>query len=1093
MAQLSISLLGNVTVAVAGQPVRHFRSEKVLALLIYLAVEAEQPHRRSALAGLLWPDHPEREARHNLSQSLLRLRQAIKDQEATPSVLLATRQTIQLNPISDHWLDVTAFLGYLKTATAGAENHSPDLQAMRQAVELYRGDFLSHFYLADSDLFEEWAITKREQLRQQSLEVLAWLVAYYEKQGEYEPAHHYAWRQVDLDPLNEANHRRLMRLLALSGQRNAALSQFETCRQLLEEELGIEPEAETTTLHRQIREGTLSRPPARITQARTVPENNLPLLSTPFVGREQALAELTSLLTQPQTRLVTIVGPGGMGKTRLAIEAASRQLETFKAGVKFVALAPVNPADFTGSINPLTATLAGTLGYPLRGGDTPENQLLAFLQDKEMLLVLDNFEHLVETAGFLSNLLSRAPQVKILVTSVVRLNLREEWLFTLAGMAIPTDEKIKTSRVLETSEVLASYDAVQLFWQRARQVQSDFDLPAHQAEVIRICQLVEGMPLGIELAATWVRQMPCQVIVREIEKTIDFLSTNYRNVPERQRSLRAVFDHSWQLLSEAERAIMQQLCVFRDGFQREAAEAITGASLFQLSTLVDKSLLQIIPSGRYNIHEGLRLYAEEKLQQNPALYEQVRDQHCRFYLKRFQQQEADLKGAQFLEARTLITIDIDNIRQAWRWAIERGNYSEIKHALESFRIYFEAQGWFLEGTILLDGLVAQLEPQSTLVEGTDPVDISSGVSSNLLAQAQSIHIWFRHNLGQQHAPTEEIFQKSIAILRSGGDRTRQETAMSLLLFGLLVFHKGQYSQAITLLRESCELFDTCDDLWGKGVTLLGLGQTYFSLGQYLEAERLSRESIAILNHSGERFWVTFALSTLGRIAQVLGRYAQAETNFQTLLENRLELGARAGVAFTLKDLGDATRLQGKYEQAQDYYQRSIELATETGLRFAKVQALWGLGSLALDQGDYVRAKQFFQQSREFNKGANAPGIGLGGPGWAALGLNDYLEAEHYFNEALQLAMQAQHVPLILDALTGLAQLLIHNGEQIHALELMVFILYHSTARQESKDRISGSYTELVANLPPEVTATAQAQGQERTLEDVLAEILEPDR
>ena len=327
MVHLSLSFLGPFQVTLDGVPVTKFATDHTRALLSYLAVESRRPHRREALADLLWPDRPEQAARHNLRQALSNIRRVIGDRDASPAFLLITRQTVQFNQASDYWLDVTAFTTLLETCKTHLHRRlevcRPCMQRLEQTAELYRGNFLEGFTLVDSRPFEEWVLTQQEWLHHQVMTVFRHLARYHEQLGEYELAQRYTMRQLELEPWREEAHRRLMRLLAFDGQRSAALAQYETCRRMLAEELGVEPAEETTTLFAQIEAGELSH------LGPTIPPHNLPAQLTSFVGREAELALITERLGNPNYRLVTLVGPGGVGKTRLALKAAAQQTGLF--------------------------------------------------------------------------------------------------------------------------------------------------------------------------------------------------------------------------------------------------------------------------------------------------------------------------------------------------------------------------------------------------------------------------------------------------------------------------------------------------------------------------------------------------------------------------------------------------------------------------------------------------------------------------------------------------------------------------------------------------------------------------------------------
>jgi predicted ATPase/DNA-binding SARP family transcriptional activator len=631
MTCLTITLLGSFRVTSAGKPVSGFESNKVRALLAYLAVEADQPHRREVLAGLLWPDFPEPSARANLRNALANLRQVIGDRQASPPFLHITRQTIQFNCASDHQLDVAI----LTTLLAGALDQ-PTIEQLEEAVAMYQGPFLTGFSIPDSSPFEEWVLLNREALSRQMLDALHQLADHYEQQGVYEQALSYAWRQVELEPWQEEAHRQVMYLLALSDRRSEALAQYEVCRRVLAKELDIEPTAETVALYEQIRAGALGGVGGKSRGAPS-PRHNLPVQLTPFVGRKAELADLTRILAAPELRLVTIVGPGGIGKTRLALEAAAAQRQHYKHGVYLISLAPLQSADS------LAPTIAEALHFSFYENTPPEQQLLEYLRHKNILLIMDNFEHLLDGVGLVTEILKVAPNLKILATSRTRLRVLGEQLFPLAGLTYPTGGASERTACTDDE---SQYGAVKLFLQSARRVRPDFVLTNDNLpDVIRICGLLWGMPLGILLASAWIEILTPGEIAAEIEHSFDFLQADLHDIPERQRGLRAVFSHSWQLLSQQEQAIFQQLSIFRGGFSREAAQAVTGASLPDLLAFVNKSLLHHTPAGRYEVHELLRQFAAEKLARSPAVAEEVRGRHSAFYAAFLHQREANLKGA----------------------------------------------------------------------------------------------------------------------------------------------------------------------------------------------------------------------------------------------------------------------------------------------------------------------------------------------------------------------------------------------------------------------------------------------------------------
>ncbi|HEU5098957.1 MAG TPA: helix-turn-helix domain-containing protein, partial [Roseiflexaceae bacterium] len=481
---------------------------------------------------------------------------------------------------------------------------------------------------------------------------------------------------------------------------------------------------------------------------------SLPTPSTALVGRAAELAELARLLSDPDCRLVTVSGPGGMGKTRLAIEATARQSAAFQDGVAFVALAPLAGPDV------IAPAIADALGFNFYGPTNPGAQLIDFLREKALLLLLDNFEHLLDGAPFLVELLQRAPRIKLIVTSRERLNLQGEWVMELQGLPLP-----RSLDGAKGGDQLAGFDdsaAVALFLQTARRSFAGFTLaPADRAAIARICRLVEGMPLGIELAAAWVRVLPLNEIADEIARTLDFLAASARDVPARHRSLRAVFEHSWNLLTDDERIVMRRLSVFRGGFSRAAAESVCAELRFEneelkapaqrpalnsqfsilnlLSSLVDKSLLRRSGAGRYDMHELVRQYAATHLEVSAVEYSATRDRHAAFYLDLMDRRENDLKRARQKAVLDETAVEIDNLRLAWDWAATHARLADLRRAVRSVSWFYELRSWFQEGETMLARAAA-------LLGGDDLAEIDRE-RALLIGQLMTFEGWFRFRQG----------------------------------------------------------------------------------------------------------------------------------------------------------------------------------------------------------------------------------------------------------------------------------------------------------------------------------------------------------
>jgi predicted ATPase/DNA-binding SARP family transcriptional activator len=687
--ELHVRVLGGAELAMSGRPLVELASAKAAALVFYLAVTGTG-HSRSALAGLLWSDLPEPTARANLRVVLTKLRRVL------PEHLDVTRQAVALAAGPPVWVDA-AEVGRMAAAPAD----DVDLLA---AVRLCRGDFLEGFGVPGAALFDEWQTGRRAAYRADMLALMDRAVQRARDRDDATGGIEVARRMLGLEPLHEEAHRALMWFLAGGGQRSAALAQYDTCRYLLREELGIEPSAATVALRDEITgAGGFTElgaaapedadPPHRAASA-GAPAPDLPRPLTTLVGREKELERLRGLLDDPACRLVTLVGPGGIGKTRLAVEVAATRRGRHRDGVVFVTFAGTGPVRLGETTDLVVADVARALGVSLAVPRDPLDLLADHLAGRELLLVLDNLEHLTDAAAVLADLLLRAPGLQVLVTSRRQLGLGAEWLVEVPGLRYPP---------AGADADAAGYEAVQLFEERARLIRPGFQAGVGADGCARVCRLVAGMPLAIELAARWVRSASPAAIADRLAEGLELLETTSPDVERRHRSLRSVIDWSYQLLTDEERRTLRRLSVIRRGFDLEAAAAVADAGLPVLAGLVDQSLVAAGEDDRYDMHELLRQYAAERLAADPAEESAARRRHAEHYAALLP--PADEAGA---GAGSSLEVEAENLRAATDWLIGNADPAALDAHLMRVWALYRRLGWFREARAFFD---AALERQ----------------------------------------------------------------------------------------------------------------------------------------------------------------------------------------------------------------------------------------------------------------------------------------------------------------------------------------------------------------------------------------------
>ncbi|MEZ5408808.1 MAG: BTAD domain-containing putative transcriptional regulator [Acidimicrobiales bacterium] len=937
------------------------------ALLGVLAVEAPRSLPRERLAALFWADHSQSAAYANLRQVLARLRRALPDGVDLSRLVAVSGSTLAI-AAEGVAVDLSRFESLVGECRDHEPVHGPGGPAgcpacydrLHRALALHRGDLLADVDLPGSPAFDDWLAVQRERVRRQLVTVAEALVR-RDDAGGAEREHRIAHAQAlaALDPLREDAHRAVMRALADAGDRTAALAQFDTCRRIMADELGTVPEPATLALRDQIRAGWVAPPavpppagPADLVataMAPASPRHNLPGDLTPFVGRSRELAELSALATSGDTRLLTLSGVGGMGKTRLALELARSRLDHFPDGVFAVPLAQlVNPAD----VAPAIASAVGVpmnAGDPHHGGD-PRWALVSELRHRRMLLVLDNFEHLLDGVDIVAEVLREAPGVEIVATSRERLNLQGEQHYRVGGLAYE----------VETGGDPATAAAVQLFAQAARRVDPGFSLDAATTPaVLRICRLVDGMPLGLELAAAWSESLTAGEIAEEIQRGLDFLTVEWSNLPERQRSIRAVFDSSWRLLDESEQRAFQALAVFRGGFTREAAMEVAGTPLPVLTRLVRKALLNRTGGGgtpgpgRYEVHELLRQFSTEQLATVPSQAADLGARHTAYYLGLAETLTPRLGGTGESGALQQIDVEHDNLRAALQRAADNGHRHlglRLGVALWPFwqrRCHLaEGRRWFAR--FLPDPGSADVTRPEPGPGGADGL-LGAGDDPEVLAEAYLGAAWLAHDQ-DDFDQADLLFDASLRIEAALGVTRR--TAAVQAHRGVMARGQGRYRDAIDLVEDSLALARADGDELGVAYALFRLGLVTREHGEYERAADAYRQCLAVYERLGDRTGASFAILGLGDIARDQGDHAQVVVHCERSLAVNRELGRSWGIGFTLNNLALAAMVRGDLDQAAaQAAEGALQLFQAHGIRGGVLELHVSSAQIALARSD----------------------------------------------------------------------------------------------------------------------------------------------
>lgn len=1024
---------------VAGDTVIHgFESEKALALLAYLAL-VERPVNRDYLAGLFWGELDGEHSRGNLRRVLHNLTHRV------PGCLEVERHSVRF-VTTQATVDVVAFR---QQSTSG------DPDALQAALAWCGGELLEGVALADCPEFELWLVGERERWRAEVLAALDTLISAQTRQGNYAAALTLLDRALALAPWLEHLHRHKMLLMARRGQFTAALKQYELCRRFLADELGAPPSHELESLH------------ARIEAARQRPLRDAPLLRPALIGRNRELAELSALLLDPAQRLITITGPGGVGKSTLAQAAAAENSFAFLDGVLDLPLLSIShPRDLPG-------LLLQQFGLNVNGRTSVIEQVVAALHAREVLLVLDNYEHLLagahnanaeDAVTLLQRLLEAAPHVKLLITSRERVALRAEVVFPLEGLALTADA------------------ALALFWQQVAQRSPWREhSSADEAAASRICTLLGGSPLGIEMAAAHSALTSCAVTAAQLHYGLDALRNDLHDLPERQRSLRALFDSSWVLLSSAEQASLAQLALFGGDFTGAAARAVADADATRLARMIDKSLLRATQGGRYTFHPAVRQFAADRLAADPGLADTALARFIRYYIALLAARNLSSTPARHRAVTAELSAEWLHVQNTWRLLCDDQNAAPLDGAqfvaaLDALYHFCVARSLFFEGRELLAGVYTALPASAARLRGEIGVRLAI----------------FYLRLGEPEL-ARRLLEDHLGALRSFAPLPTAALALGALNLATVALHQDRYAEVQRLSEESRSLYRQVGDHWGEAMALNVAGVAEFNCARYIHAQQLHGAALAIFEALGDTRWVAKVLHNLATSYDLTGDHSRALEHFTAALAIHCDNGEQWSEGLARNSIGFVQINLGLYAAAAEQLQQAGRIFIHLGARWGEMMVLANRCLLDYLRGDLAAAEQHGRQ-------AHALAQKLGDRrylAYAAHRLGNVLaaqgrwdEAAQRYREALNMRRELGQTALALETSMALAQLALRLGDLAGAHEQITAVIAAIDGQLAGADESLRGYLTCYEVLAAtgDARATELLQAAKALLQDRVAGI-----
>ncbi len=1000
---LQVQCFGGFHVRLGEEPITAFNTDKVRALFIYLVVEKGNFFQRSHLAGLLWSDIPEEQALHNLRQAISLLRKAIREVDQT--IIYADREQVGIQKNAHLTADILEFSQLIQEAFRFYQNQhglgTINIVALRKALQVYKNPFLDRYHLNVSPLFDEWLLITREKYDSLAVEGLAYLAGYYERRNEKTNAIQVLRKIIHISPWDENAHYQLIDFLAQDGQWSAAQKQYASLIHYLKNDLNVTPDPKTEALFERVRTHTLSSTPTS-NHIKTI--NNLPLSHSIFVGREGEIDKLSEMIADPMIRLVNILGLGGIGKTRLVLEIASYQVGVFHHGVFLIALRNVE------SFDGFLSTIGEALRMKFSDQTAKNQQIIDYCRQKQMLLLLDNLDSLAsnhQVRTLLSEIVEHCKQVMVLTTSRQKINIVEETVFRLDGLKYQDEEQPAEKEIKQSDSCL-------LFKQRVQSSHQDFEItPENQDTIHKLCKLVEGHPLAIELVAGSVTGKIEQRIEETIEQGMGAFVSALANTQQHHKTLAAVFDLSWQRLTGQEQTDLSRLSVFKGGFEEKSVYEAFQIDAHSLTSLIDNSLLRVNLQGRYDLHEIVRQFSEQKCKQTGE-WERVIAVFSQYFFSFLQNQLACFREGDQTSCLENIERELDNIYVAWDWFLNSNQFSVIADVIEVLYQFFSIRSRFLQGIEWLEILRSKIEGQPEY----------KMLYAMVLNRIGSLAYKARHN---------ELARNDLYTcydLLTTQDN-KYELAFCLIGLGSIELRSKNYQKALEHATQSLRLYREVQDVSGEAYASYLKGLILNRLAEYDQAEVALQHSLSLAREINNKRRMVAPLNLLGDIACIRGEYKKAELIFQEGLEIATRLGDRFNQAILLNNLATVSHYSQEYARERKVLLESLAICEEIGDLDGIAIAYNNLCEVSMVEANINEAIQFAEKGLQIAQQIGEEWtitISLNNLGEAYLALNQLEQAMNYFKEAVSLAKEIDSMDIVARISVNIGHVLMVEGK-----------------------------------------------------------------